>query len=625
MTHLRHAALGVGLAVVMTCAPIAATAAVLPQTVVASAEKNILKQTAEQIVVPRLAPGASGVATIRLTQVLVNNASGLMTFSAPGGTTFGSARVSAEVNDAPATLTGTLSSDKKTLTVPWTGDFATLDLSVTLTSARDNGRAGLVESGRWSGGDPFWKVPLSTSFGYVAVPPVAAQPSVPGGAPSVRPGASWSPTFRVTNESAGETAAGAAFAVTAPSGAVFRSAATTVRVAGGRATEVVGTLASDRKTLTVEVKDAVPQGASLELTVDLQSESSNTRSGLIEDGSFTILAGPAFVTGATTRFGYTSDAPAVTVAQVSTPTLQPGKTGDIVVRYTNQRAVATAVGTRFDLVAPEGTTFARNSFALIQDTYPSGWTVTGTLSADKRTLSVDLPRHQLFAGGWGQITVAVTADPDNTRIGSFADGQFRVTGGGALPAGTSLPLRYVAEAAPIVAVDIIAPPLGAEVAPGNVVFAGTGHPGATVTVRGRFGTVLGTGVVSAKGEWAIESTISLVEGAYSGSVTQTINGNTSSTAFAFTVVRDARLVLKSPARDAQLAPGAPVFSGAGLPGATVTIRGQFGTVLGTVVVNAQGTWAVASTISLPAGTYAGTVTQNLNGTVSSVPFSFVIR
>lgn len=638
MNAKRYIAMGAGLAVALSCAPVAATASTFPTSQVSVASMNVAdgEIVFSQPETPQVKPGKIFTAYVAIDIGPLpwpHTFAGDFAIKAPGGTLIVGDTAVVKFSDGTVGWLRGNTNQGKVLTQPnFTHEIRyskpmTAVLEIQLTSDAGNTREGIVNDGSvaFTPLKP-GSAAISTPLAYEAIEPAATdiQPVLRDAVPLIAPGASWSPVVRLTNNTVNATAKGATFEVKAPSGAVFADDKATSTVAGEGTASLATQLSADKTSMTLTYPGSLAAGKTLDVKVNMQSEKGNTRSGLVEDGSFAITGGSAFVTGKAAKISYRGDFAAATVEQIKAPTLKPGETGDIVIKYTNTQDTQTATGTKFELVAPAGTTFARNSFALVQDSYPAGWTLTGALSADKRTLSIDLPNHALLAKGWGQLTVAVKADDDSTRTGSVAGGQFRVTGGSALPAEMSVALRYVAEEAAIVDVSLATPALGAKLLPGKPVFTGKGQPGATVTVRGQFGTVLGTGTVNADGDWSVESTISLLPSSYSGSVTQNAKGRTSTAAFLFTVARDTRIVLSSPALGAELTAGKPVFTGTGQAGAPVTVRGQYGTVLATGVVNAKGEWSIESTVALVAGTYAGTVTQVVDGAPYSVPFRFTV-
>ncbi|WP_294274384.1 BapA/Bap/LapF family large adhesin [uncultured Sphingomonas sp.] len=141
----------------------------------------------------------------------------------------------------------------------------------------------------------------------------------------------------------------------------------------------------------------------------------------------------------------------------------------------------------------------------------------------------------------------------------------------------------------VAAPDITAPiGLTAAINGAGSLVTGTGEIGATVTVRDASGTVLGTAVVASNGSYAAILTPAQLN-AQTLQVTQAdAAGNVSTPA---TVI--------APDLTAPLAPVGTVsgdgisLTGTGEAGATVTIRGPGGVVLGTAVVDANGNFTTA--------------------------------
>ena len=728
----RHLVIGTGLVAALTCslAPVPAFAALgdpLPALAAAALPSGV---AVEQTDTPRLTPGSSGRVTVKITNTSGKNGRGGSTFKivAPAGTTFANSTADIVIvgTGYSTSWAGTVSDLNRTIVFDRpafelnAGDSVLISFSLRADiDSRLSGTVGdgqVVVVGRTS-------LPIfGSGFGYFATP--AAQITQQG-IPFLTQGASGTAVMTLSNNVPRSSSAGTSFVATAPAGTVFSSSEVPIRLSNGSSGTWSGVLSGDGRTLTVVRSPLeIATGGSLELRLPLRSDAGNTRTGMIGDGELRTTAGNALPIGLAHPIVYTASyvAPNVSMTQTVSPRLEPGQTADVAIRYVNHATVPTPTGSVLELTAPAGAAFTSNAFALTQDTYPSGWNLTGTLSADKRTLTMSLPQHSLAAGGWGQIVVALRSDADNNRSGRIGDGRLVVTGGSALPVGTSSAVAYdavyiapqirpVALATPTIGgvvsgtarplfsgagtpdatitvtgssgrvvattavksdgtwsvpagfdlvsgsysgtvsqsvdgssaryefslvnapaqpgvtpVALTGPALDAALDAGRPVFTGKGHPGAAVTVRGSLGTLLGSGTVDAQGSWSIESTVTLAPGYYTGAATQVANGQSSSAGFRFTVRKPeaqiAAVTLISPAIDAKVNPGRVTFSGKGHPGGTVTVRGTFGTVLGTATVNAQGAWSVESTISLAAGSYSGTVNQNAEGKVSSTVFSF---
>ncbi len=144
---------------------------------------------------------------------------------------------------------------------------------------------------------------------------------------------------------------------------------------------------------------------------------------------------------------------------------------------------------------------------------------------------------------------------------------------------------------PLTAPDITAPPApGAILDPSGAVVTGTGEIGARVTVVDGAGTLLGSAVVTAQGNYSITLSTPQIDSQALGVAQRDAAGNLSPATG-----------LTAPDITA---PGAPVaqvgadggtVTGTGEPGATVVVRTPLGGVVGTAIVNADGSYSVAVT------------------------------
>ncbi|QJQ08732.1 BapA prefix-like domain-containing protein [Pseudomonas putida] len=123
----------------------------------------------------------------------------------------------------------------------------------------------------------------------------------------------------------------------------------------------------------------------------------------------------------------------------------------------------------------------------------------------------------------------------------------------------------------------------------GLTLTGLGEAGATVTVRGPDGTIIGTGLVAANGSFTLTLNSAQLNAQHL-SVTQTDAGNNTSPAVAIT----------APDFTPPAVPTALALSGTGLQltgnaeaGSTVTVRDASGNVLGTAVAGSNGTFQVA--------------------------------
>ncbi|MBT1669855.1 hypothetical protein KK092_10710 [Curtobacterium flaccumfaciens pv. flaccumfaciens] len=188
---------------------------------------------------------------------------------------------------------------------------------------------------------------------------------------------------------------------------------------------------------------------------------------------------------------------------------------------------------------------------------------------------------------------------------------------------TTAPINFDVKA--MVPVTLTAPAIGSDVSTPNPVFEGRGTPGATVVVKGTYGSVLATTEVKADGTWTVPSAVALATGSYAGTATQTVDGKNTTAPFRFTVGQSLTPVtLTTPEIGAEIPDTKPVFTGEGQPGATVEVKGTYGTLLATAVVQNDGTWEVTSDVTLANGTYAGKAWQTVNGKTTTADFRFTV-
>ena len=154
-------------------------------------------------------------------------------------------------------------------------------------------------------------------------------------------------------------------------------------------------------------------------------------------------------------------------------------------------------------------------------------------------------------------------------------------------------------------------PTNLDVSDNGGAVTGSGEPGATVTIRGPGGGVIGTGTVAADGTFSVPLSPALTNGETVTATQADADGNVSGPATAT-------------ANDST-APGAPgnldvsdngaSLTGSGEPGATVTVRGPGGSVIGTGTVAADGSFSVPLS---PAQTNGEIVTATLSDAAGNV-------
>ncbi|MFN3776300.1 BapA/Bap/LapF family large adhesin [Sphingomonas parapaucimobilis] len=145
--------------------------------------------------------------------------------------------------------------------------------------------------------------------------------------------------------------------------------------------------------------------------------------------------------------------------------------------------------------------------------------------------------------------------------------------------------------ATVIAPDLTAPlaPIGTVSGDGSTL-TGTGEVGATVTIRGTGGAVLGTAVVDANGNFTAPLTPAQANGQVVTLTQADAAGNISPIAQA-----TAPDITAPTGLTAAINGAGNLVSGAGEAGATVTIRDAGGAVLGTAIVASNGTYAAILT------------------------------
>lgn len=493
--------------------------------------------------------------------------------------------------------------------------------------------------------------------------------------PTMDPGTTTGAIISLKNETGAPQAVTFGIVADAPSGTTFEWNFVTARITGYYANDWTGVVSADRRQIKVNPRIiTVPAGASIDLRLQLRSDPRNARTGTISDGRIQLVDVNNLPAGLTHSVSYNSRyaSPVVAPVTIAAPALgatvsdtrrpvfsgtaNPGATvtvadtsGRVVATTTAQADGAWSVAAATDLAngshagtvsqSADGTT-ARYEFSV--NVAPAPQPVITPITLTAPALDGQLPAGKPVFAGKGHPGATVTVKGRyGTALGTAtvdAAGNWSVASTVSLGAGSysgtavqtfdgassSAGFRFTVQKPEVAVapVTLTSPAIGAEIEPGKPAFGGTGQPGATVTLQGTFGTPLGSGVVNADGTWSIESTVSLVAGSYSGTAKQNVDGKVSSAPFRFTAVQNTKVTLTSPALHSVVKAGKPTFAGTGKPGATVTVKGQFGTALGSAVVEADGTWSVESIVSLVAGSYAGTATQNVNGEVTTAPFRF---
>ncbi|MGJ4845098.1 Ig-like domain-containing protein [Leifsonia sp. Le1] len=304
-------------------------------------------------------------------------------------------------------------------------------------------------------------------------------------------------------------------------------------------------------------------------------------------------------------------------------------------------------GVSYDPAVPSESTQVGSVFWKMPTTFAQPEPVTPvTVATPAGSEVVSTPKPVFSGTGHPGATVEVKAE-DGTLHGSAlvdADGQWSVEAANDHADGdysatvtqtagsdvSSASVAYsVSTVKPVAAVSLASPADGETVTVARPVFSGTGHPGASVVVRGSSGKVLAIATVDATGAWSATSTLDLGTGSYVGVVEHTFGESSSTAPLRYSValtpdVPAMPFAVTSPAVDGTLASTMPIFRGTGTPGATVEVRGNSGRVIASAVVDASGNWLAQSTVELASGQYLGSVHHSIGGALTVNPISYRI-
>ncbi|MFP3926100.1 BapA/Bap/LapF family large adhesin [Pseudomonas sp. W5-36] len=234
----------------------------------------------------------------------------------------------------------------------------------------------------------------------------------------------------------------------------------------------------------------------------------------------------------------------------------------------------------------------------------------GNVSTAVNVTSVDLtapdsPIALLLSGSGVQLagnaeagSTVTVRDAAGSVLGSGvagANGVFQVTLSSPQLNGQSLSVTAtdaagnVSVAAPYQAADTVAPAAVSNLAvsAGGLTLGGIGEPGATVVVRDANGNALGTATVAANGSFTLGLTPAAVAGGTLTVVQTDAAGNASD---ASTVVAPGNLAEPAPVNLALSADGL-TLTGTANAGSTVSVRTASGVLLGTALVNGDGTFS----------------------------------
>ncbi|MDF3876763.1 Ig-like domain-containing protein, partial [Pseudomonas putida] len=186
----------------------------------------------------------------------------------------------------------------------------------------------------------------------------------------------------------------------------------------------------------------------------------------------------------------------------------------------------------------------------------------------------------------GNILATGTVGADGTFVIALAPA---VTDGSTLQVTLTDAAGNVSQPGSVTSADLLPPAQPTELALADgVTFTGRGEPGATVQVRDAAGTLIGTGTVGADGLFSLTLNPAQANGEALDVRLVDAAGNTSAP-----LQFDAPDITP-PGAVSNIVVGADglALSGRGEPGATVEVRDANGTVIGTGVVGANGTFLI---------------------------------
>lgn len=373
------------------------------------------------------------------------------------------------------------------------------------------------------------------------------------------------------------------------------------------------------RTVTIEAADAVrvttPADGAVLLVPDASATRDVTVTGTAEPNALVTVRLGADV-ASTTADGDGAWTVTFGGVGVGDPTLTASQTVGGTSASSPAQTVSVRAGTALTLTTPtDGTVLtvadaAGTADVLAAGRAQGGATVTVTLStgdSDEVTAAAD--------GAWETTFADVPVGDHTVRATQVVGGQTSapVTAAVSVRAGAPLTVTTPAGAASVTVAD--------DDATTDVRFAGTGQPGATVTVDlGDGGTA--TARVDDDGDWA--TTVEDVPtGSWTADVTQAVNGTTSAAVTRpVSVVAAAALTIRQPGDDPITVADADAtttvtIAGDAQPGATVTITVDDGDPV-EVAAGGDGSWSV-DVPDLGVGTHDVSVTQTVDGSTSTTP------
>ncbi|MEB2652529.1 Ig-like domain-containing protein [Pseudomonas siliginis] len=230
--------------------------------------------------------------------------------------------------------------------------------------------------------------------------------------------------------------------------------------------------------------------------------------------------------------------------------------------------------------------------------------------------------------GIGEVGASVEVrDAGGVLLGTAtvaSNGNFSVTLSPAAVAGSNLSVVQIDAAGNTgPAAPVTAPGNLAESAPTNLALSadgltltGSATAGSTVSIRNASGVLLGSALVAADGTFSVTLNAAQLNGEQLSAVATSSTGINSSP----TDYTAADIAAPTPLSELSLAPNGTALTGRGEAGATVTVLGTGGVVLGSAVVAANGTFSVTlspaqtsgQTLSLSQADTAGNESNSVN-------------
>jgi len=329
--------------------------------------------------------------------------------------------------------------------------------------------------------------------------------------------------------------------------------------------------------------------------------------------------------------GATLFVPAIEILNLGTVTTTGSTTldaGSVVSSSTGNLASLSLINGLVDVQVLSQPTLTATSDGTTGVVTPSPYAVSVTIGGTSTTLTAGMSIPIVLTVGLAEVDLVLS-------VGQLTDSSSGATGSGSMTfltvTGTItalatelasldigiLPLSATA-AAPTGGVEctVLTPPVITTPTDGATTsetptIAGTGIPGATVTVT-EGGTTVGTALVAADGSWTLVPPTPLSVGDHTIIATQALADAASgpSNEVTFTVedlTAPAAPVITAPADGSTTNDSTPSVTGRAEPGSTVTVTDGDGLVLGSAVADANGDWAFDS-VALADGTYTITAT-----------------